>query len=403
MTVLHTLSRRKLLKTAGIASLAGLFAPRALLAQARPPIVIGALTPLTGAGSIYGPGMRDAMTAVVKEVNAAGGVIGRQITLVSEDDQTNPEATVRAARKLIDVDKAVAILGPWASSVAAAVAPVCGESQTMCAIVGSADSITRLPHQGFLIRTQPNITAQAARFGKLAIDKGTKNLYFLGPQTPFTQIYIDTVAAMCKAKNIPFASEIYDGSKTSFRTEVEKALKAKPDTILLGGFVADNAVVLREIYRSNFKGTLIGFGTGVNTKLLESVPAEAVEGVYAVTPSPALNGTAYARFAKLIGVAQPGPFESQAYDMINVTILAIAQAKQATGPAIRDAIRQVSQGGGTVVDNALDGIRLIGEGKKVNYDGASGSLDFDQYGDILDAKFKIEQAKGGKLVTIEIS
>jgi branched-chain amino acid transport system substrate-binding protein len=403
MTDQHSTTRRHLLKTAGIASIAATLGPRFAFAQARPPIVIGALTPLTGAGSIYGPGMRDAMAAVVKEVNGAGGVIGRQITLISEDDQTNPEATVRAARKLIDVDKAVAILGPWASSVAAAVAPVCWESQTMCAIVGSADNITRLPHQGFLIRTQPNISAQAARFGKLALDKGAKNVYFLGPQTPFTQIYIDTIAAMCKAKNVTFASEIYDGAKTSFRTEVEKALKAKPDTLLLGGFVNDNAVVLREIYRQNFKGTLIGFGTGVNTKLLESVPAEAVEGIFAVTPSPALNGSAYQKLAKLIGNPQPGPFEAQAYDMINITILAIAQAKQANGPAIRDAIRKVSQGDGTVVDNAIDGIKLIGEGKKVNYEGASGSCDFDQYGDIVDAKFKIEQVKGGKLTTVEIS
>ena len=161
--------------------------------------------------------------------------------------------------------------------------------------------------------------------------------------------------------------------------------------------------MLREIFRAGYKGKLIGFGTGVNTKLLESVPPEAVEGVFAVTPSPALDSKAYQRFAKLIGNANPGPFESQAYDMINVTLLAIAQAKQASGPAIRDAVRQVSQGGGTVVDNAVDGIKLIGEGKKVNYDGASGSLEFDAVGDIVDAKFKIEQVKGGKLSTLEIS
>lgn len=397
------ISRRQLLQGAGALSLTGLLGSTPSWAQARGPIVIGTLTPQTGAGSIYGPGMRDAMAAVAKEVNAAGGVLGRQVQLVSEDDQTNPEATVRAARKLIDVDKAVAVLGPWASSVAAAVAPVCWESQTFCAIVGSADSITKLPHQGFLIRTQPNISAQAARFGKLAIDQGARSIYFMGPQTPFTQIYIDVVAGMAKAKNISFASEIYDGAKTSYRTEVEKALRAKPDVILLGGFVNDNAIVLREIFRAGYKGKLIGFGTGVNTKLLESVPPEAVEGVFAVTPSPALDSKAYQRFAKLIGNANPGPFESQAYDMINVTLLAIAQAKQATGPAIRDAVRQVSQGGGTVVDNAVDGIKLIGEGKKVNYDGASGSLEFDAVGDIVDAKFKIEQVKGGKLTTLEIS
>ena len=67
--------------------------------------------------------MVKAVKAVIDEVNAAGGVLGRKVELISEDDQTNPEAGVRAARKRIDVDKVSAILGTWASSVTTAVAP----------------------------------------------------------------------------------------------------------------------------------------------------------------------------------------------------------------------------------------------------------------------------------------
>src|SRR5438477_387640 len=86
---------------AGAAAL--LAAPAIVRAQAGP-IRIGSLTPLTGGGGSYGPPMRDAIVGVINEVNQAGGVLGRQIQVVSEDDQTNPEAAVRAARKLIDVD-----------------------------------------------------------------------------------------------------------------------------------------------------------------------------------------------------------------------------------------------------------------------------------------------------------
>src|SRR3954471_22684802 len=116
------LDRRRLL--GGAAALAALPAlPRAFAQGA--PIRIGTLTPLTGAGGPYGPVMVKAVKAVVDQVNAAGGVLGRKIELVSEDDQTNPEAGVRAARKLIDVDKVSAILGTWASAVTMAVAPLC--------------------------------------------------------------------------------------------------------------------------------------------------------------------------------------------------------------------------------------------------------------------------------------
>ena len=96
----------------GVAVLAS---PAVVKAQSDP-IKLATLTPLTGAGGSYGPTMAKAAAAVVEEVNKAGGVLGRRIVLVSEDDQTSPEAGVRAARKLIDVDKVSAILGTWASS-----------------------------------------------------------------------------------------------------------------------------------------------------------------------------------------------------------------------------------------------------------------------------------------------
>jgi hypothetical protein len=85
-------------------------------ALARPETLrLGVLTPLTGAGGFDGPRMLKAMQAVATEINAAGGVLGRDIELVVEDDETNPEAAVRAAHKLTDVDRVPAIMGTWAS------------------------------------------------------------------------------------------------------------------------------------------------------------------------------------------------------------------------------------------------------------------------------------------------
>src|SRR5579871_243321 len=168
------LNRRRLL--AGSAVLAGAsLLPARSFAQAAP-IRIGTLTPLTGAGGPYGPSMVKAVNAVVDEVNAAGGVLGRKIEIVSEDDQTNPEAGVRAARKLIDVDKVSAILGTWASAVTTAVAPLCWESKTVLCTTSGADSITQLPHQGYVFRTQPNTTLQGRKFGEFCVAQGCKRI-----------------------------------------------------------------------------------------------------------------------------------------------------------------------------------------------------------------------------------
>ena len=101
---------------------------------------LGVLTPLTGAGSFDGPRMLKAMQAVANDINGAGGLLGRKVELVVEDDETNPEAAVRAAHKLVDVDKVPVIMGTWASAVTTAVAPVCWESKTFLTTVSGADS-----------------------------------------------------------------------------------------------------------------------------------------------------------------------------------------------------------------------------------------------------------------------
>jgi branched-chain amino acid transport system substrate-binding protein len=137
---------------------------------------------------------------VVDEVNAAGGVLGRPVQLISEDDQTNPEAGVRAARKLIDVDKVSAIVGTWSSAVTTAVAPLCWESKTFLATVSGADSITQLPHGGFLIRTQPNTTLQGRKFGEFAVELGAKRVFFMTSQTPFTQFQYQAMKAVVEGR-----------------------------------------------------------------------------------------------------------------------------------------------------------------------------------------------------------
>ena len=104
-----------------------------------------------------------------------------------------------------------------------------------------------------------------------------------------------------------------------------------------------------------------------------------------------------------VGSANPDPYTCQVYDHVNLVLMAIANAKAATGEAIKDNIRKVTQGGGKSVDNAADGIKAIAAGEKVDYAGASGPCDFDDKGDILDCKFRYEQIKAGKFTLVKIA
>jgi branched-chain amino acid transport system substrate-binding protein len=341
---------------------------------------------------------------VVDQVNAGGGVLGRKVELVSEDDQTSPEAGVRAARKLIDVDKVSAILGTWASAVTTAVAPLCWESKTFLATTSGADSITQLPHQGYLIRTQPNTTLQGRKFGEFTVAQGAKRVFFLAPQTPFTKSQFDFITESVKKGGGETALLIYDDKKPAYRSEIDEMLRFKPDAVIFGGYTPDTTVLLKDLFRSGYSGLKVAFGYAVNQKLVESVPAEVVEKTYTISPSPAEGSKAYDNLVKMIGVAAPDPYTTQIYDQINLVLLAIALAGEASGTAIKDNVRKVSQApGGAKIDNAIDGLKAIAAKQPVDYDGASGPCDFTDIGDIQDCKFRYDQVQGGKIALVKIA
>ena len=399
----RSVSRRALFQGAGaLAAVAAV--PAAARAQGGA-LRLGALNPLTGAGGSYGPPMRKAIEWVVSEINAAGGILGRQVQLFAEDDQTNPEAAVRAARKLIDVDKVAAIMGTWASAVTTAVAPLCWESKTFLTTVSGSDTITQLPHLGYLVRTQPNTHLQIGKLGEFILSLKSKRVFVLAAQTPFAVPSQKRLAeVLTKGGSEQVGAVIYDKDKTTFRSEIDQALKARPDMIYMNGYTPDVTVVMKELYKAGYIGGKVAQAYAVNGKLLNSLPAEVTDGTYTVAPSPSIDSVAYKRLAKVLGSDDLDPYSCQCHDHASLVLLAIAHAKgDATGTAIKDHVRKISQGGGVKVESAAEGVKLLAQGKEVNFDGASGPCEFTETGDILDTRFRYEQAEKGKFKLLRIA
>jgi branched-chain amino acid transport system substrate-binding protein len=396
------LSRRGFVQRVGALAVAGM-APAVVRGQGAP-MQLGVLTPLTGAGGFDGPRMLKAMQGVIDEVNAAGGLLGRKVELVVEDDQTNPESAVRAARKLIDVTKVPAIMGTWASAVTTAVAPLCWESRTFLTTVSGADSITKLPHQGYLIRTQPNNYLQAAKHAEFIAALGVKRCFMMSIQAPFSQPTQERATEVLKQKGSEMVGTlIYDKDKTTYRSEVDQALKTQPDLIYLNGYAPDVTILLRDLYRAGYTGTRFSQSYAVTSKVLESLPSEVTEGVITVQPSADVSSPAYELARKRLGIAEPDSYETQATDWASLVSLAIARAKLATGTGIHDNVRKISQGSGTRVYSAVEGLKLLSQGKEINYEGASGPCDFTDIGDILDCKFRYNKVSGGKFVLLKVA
>ncbi|HEX4260912.1 MAG TPA: ABC transporter substrate-binding protein [Acetobacteraceae bacterium] len=388
---------------------AALFTSLALPAAARiaraegAPIPLGTILPLTGAGGAYGPSMAKVARAATDAINAAGGVLGRKLALTVEDDQTSPDAGVLAARKLIDVNRVCAIVGTWASAVTTAVAPLCWQSKTMLFTVSGADSITRLPHHGYIIRTQPNTHLQGTRAGAFLLAQGTKRMFALSVQAPFAVDSYNRIAEVLKGGGASATGDIiYDPSKTSFRSEIDEALRGKPDTLFLNSYEPDLAILLREIYQAGFNGRRVTLGYAANEKLLRALPPAVTNGLLSYSPSPDIASPAYARVQQILDTKNPDPYSCQIYDHVSLVALAIGKAGAATGLAIHDNVRTISQGGGQRVSSAVDGLKLLAAGHAVNYDGASGPCDFLPSGDIAGCKFRFDEAQAGhdKLLSV---
>lgn len=402
-----TLSRRELIQSSLSAALASAL-PGTVFAQAGSVFRIGALNPITGAGSPYGPGMQRAILMAVEEVNAAGGAGGRKLEAVAEDTQTKPDAAVLAAKKLIDVNKVQAILGTWSSGVSLAVMPLTDEANLIEMNVSGAPAISTLDKKDLVWRFQATNDRFGAAFAEIAAKRGYKrpatmafnNASGIGNTEGFRK-------AWEKRGGKVVASVVYEPNRPSYRTELQKVLAEKPDVIVTGSYLPDTTIILREWYQSGDKNAWIIPGWAANPDLVKALGAEVCEGLISVDSVSNESSGAFKRFdaayTKAMGAsALTNVYAPMAYDMLVVLALAMEVAGPNATPAqISAKLRDVANPPGTPVSSFAEGKALLARGQKINYEGASSKLDFDAFGDVT-PDFGVSIIEKGQLVRRDV-
>ena len=384
----------------GAAAVAGVAPISASAANGEIPI--GALTPLTGAGGPFGQNMMRAMRSAVAQINAAGGPLGRKIHLYEEDDQTDPDAAVRAAKKLIEVNKVAAVLGTWASGVTLAVAPVCQASKVVEMSTSGASKITTVQERGFVYRTEPDDTLFGRAYAEVAATHGWKRAAILGLNVPFTVTTVSSFRAAFEAHGGTVVSyDTYNQSQTTFRSETLKAAQGKPDFILISGYEPDVTGILRSAYENGLHETFLVPGFSVSDTLIKNA-GPAAEGLLLVQEGVAEGSPAYRQVVSALGGSEYYSFAAQTWDQIQLVALAIEAAKEATGAGIDRHLRAVSGPTGTKVASFAEGAPLLRKGQKINYEGASGAIDFDAHGNISMANFRVAEVRSGKTMPVRL-
>jgi len=375
-------------------------------------IKVGTLLAHTGPLKEFGPAIQNGAVLAAKQLEEAG----LKIKLIHEDSETSAIPATNAAKKLVEVDKVVAIIGALASGVTVPVAEsvTCPNNVIMISPASTSPLITALPAdkgKDFLFRTCPSDALQGVVAGELAAKK-IKTASILYVNNPYGQGLAEEFKNSFEKNGGKVLAIVPHDEKAaeSYTAELKKALAGNPDALGAYSYPEHAKIYLKEaIEFFNFKNFFFCDGTK-SQELIEALGAENLEGLMGTAPG-TKGGEPLDRFneayQKEYGEKPPLPFITNAYDAMAVIGLAAYRAKvkglPLTSENIRDNLRAVANPPGEIImpGEFKKAFQLLEQGKDINYEGAAGSVDFDENGDVV-TPIEIWKYSGGTILTVDM-
>jgi branched-chain amino acid transport system substrate-binding protein len=307
------------------------------------PIVVGYYGDLTGRTSNFGQSTKNGALMAVDEINKAGGINGRQIQILSEDDEGRPEKAATVVTKLIDQDRVIALVGEVASGntlaaapkAQAAKVPMISPSSTNPAVTQVGDYIFRVcfidPFQG---EVMAKFAANTLKAKKAAIMLDFNSPYSRGLTEFFESSFTKLGGQVVTKQSYTQGDRDYKGQLTSIRS-------LNPDVIYVPGYYGEVGVIAKQAKQLGITQPLLG-GDGWDAPQLWELGGDALNGDfisnhYSVEdPSPAIQKFV-GDFKSRYNIA-PDALAALGYDAMRVLADAIKRAGTTEGAKLRDAI-----------------------------------------------------------------
>lgn len=370
------------------------------------PIKIGALMSLTGALGPYGPSIANGVQMAVDRINAAGGVLGRQLELVLRDTATSPDVGRDAASKLVELDGVPAIVGALSSGVTLAVSSVTIPAEVvLISPASTAPSIPALDDNDFVFRTVVSDEIQGVVLGRLAVLLNYSNVAVVFVNNDYGKGLADTLSATFEALGGTVSVKVpYEENKPSYRGEVDRLLAGDPEAIVLVCYPVDGNKQIVEAVEAGYTGDFLmsdgmkGEGVAPGPGCFSAANPGPLEGAYGTVAAAGFKAEQFEGDYDTGGYGPSTiPYHDKAYDAVMLIALAMVRAGDTSGPAIRDNLRAVANPPGELVyyDEWEKAVALLQAGKEINYQGAAGLVDFKDTGDVDGAIeiWKIEDCK----------
>jgi neutral amino acid transport system substrate-binding protein len=378
---------------------------------------IGSLLSSTGDASAIAQPLPIAIKMAVDTVNSCGGINGTPVTLVSEDDQSDPSAGAAAMTKLSEVDKVAGVVGAWGSGVSTAAADVAAKNKVMIVSPGSTSPVFTErakagKYQGYWARTAPPDTYQAKAMAQLAIKRGIKKVATIAINNDYGVGFEQQFVTEFKKLGGTVVNEAkptrYDAKATTFDSEVRAAFEGKPQALAAIVYPDTGSLILKAAYEQGLsKGVTIMLPDGAYSPQFPNQVGKTAEGKFiidgAIGTVPGAHGKALEDFnKKWLATGKPlTSYLQHSWDATALLMLAAQAAKTNTGEGIASKIREVANGPGEEVSDLCQAITLLKAGKKINYQGASGNVDIDAQGDVLGTYDIWQVQPDGSLKTID--
>jgi branched-chain amino acid transport system substrate-binding protein len=350
-------------------------------------VKIGAIMSTTGPLQVYGEAGLNGIGLAIDQINEAGGVLGQQVELVAADDATNPQVGVDAAQRIVNVDGVVGIIGALSSGVTIPIATTVSATAGVPQISTASTSpvISTLDDNGFLFRTTPHDALQGAVLADVVSQQEIEKVAVVYVNNDYGKGLADAFAESYEGEVT--ASVAYEERQASYRGELSRAAQGEPEALIMIAYPGDGIPMIRQALEEGFFERFV-FTDGMKAAEVVAAAPEALEGAFGTAPAGDPEAQAAQLFRQMYeeryGELPPQPFIDTAYDATMLMALAIEQAGSTEGAAIRDALHQVANPPGETIlpGEFAKAKELLAAGQEINYEGAAGSQDFDEVGDV---------------------
>lgn len=354
---------------------------------------VGTLLPQTGSLAFLGPPEFAGVKLAIKDINAAGGVLGKDVVESDTDSgDTSTDIASQSVNKLL-AEKADVIIGAASSSVSLSVIDkITGAGVVQISPANTSDQFTTYNDKGLYFRTAPPDQLQGRVLGDLIVADGNAKVGLLVMQDAYgTGLAKSARAAIESGGGTIAAEEVYDPKAADFSAEVGKIKAANPDAIVMIGFDETKKIVPKLVEAGlTAKTKKWYFVDGNLSNYGKEFPNGTFEGAKGTTP----GAKATDDFKKQLLSVDPSlkdyTYAAESYDATVVTALAATAAKSDAPSEFSKKLAEVSKGGEKCT-TFKDCKALLDAGKDIDYDGVSGPIEFNDAGDPAEATIGIYQ------------